>query len=161
MIFAKRAFPRSDLPADLLDEFVETLLGNRLRCLVRDRRMSMERDRKADEERQALKDHLCIAPDMTEVTGKTVKPHTIAPVELVLATPLDEGFDGLRNDRRFGGRGIATEVVQLLAQLGLEQKLMTNAVGLHAACSRQAGVAPATGTSIGQTLEIAYGRYLR
>ncbi|MES0099539.1 hypothetical protein [Mesorhizobium sp. M0019] len=121
--------------ADLFDKFVETLLGNRLRRPVRDRRVRMKRDRKSDEERQALQDHLDIAPDMAEVAGKTVEPHTVALIELVLTAPLDEGLDRLCHDRGFGGRGITTEFIQPLAQLEFEQKLVANAVGLHEARS--------------------------
>lgn len=59
----------------------------------------MKRDRKADEERQALQDHLDIAPDISEVAGKTVEPLAVALVEFILPTPLDKGLDRLRHDR--------------------------------------------------------------
>ncbi|CCV11730.1 conserved hypothetical protein [Mesorhizobium sp. STM 4661] len=98
---------------------------------------------------------------MTEVAGKTVQPHAIAPIEFILATPLNESFYGLRDDRGFCGRGIAAEVVQLLAQFRFEQKLVTNAVGLHALVPTGRRWRAGGGTSIIEMPKIAYGRYLR
>lgn len=61
--------------------------------------MGVKGDRKADEERQALQDHLGIAPDVGKIAGEPVKPYAVAPIELALATPLDERLDRLRHDR--------------------------------------------------------------